>query len=435
MLVLISSINTFAHIRPAYNCIWHTVPSPIKVGNIVHTCTRNTSNLEFYTFAFSSKMFNLYIIIIAAITIVQCTDLVRIPIHRHEKGHRTLAHVRAEIAGLRNKYNVTKAPSVGKETLINSQNIGYYGNISIGTPPQYFLVLFDTGSADFWIPSSKCQITDYACHDHHRYNSSKSSTYIPNGKPAGMLYGRGDMLGYFSTDTVRIGGLSIRNQTFVEAVQEPGNSFNHKHFDGILGMAYKVFASDQVAPPFYNMWSQHLISKDIFSFYLARNGSSQQGGELILGGSDPKYYRGNISYVPVTHHGYWQFTVDSISVNGSAVKRNFQAIADTGTSLIAVGDYEAFVALNAKIGAKRVNADNFYVDCATVSSLPNVDIRIGGKDFSLEPNMYIYHSDGLCLSSFFYMADYIWVLGDTFIGNFYTEFDLGNNRVGFAPAA
>jgi len=41
-----------------------------------------------------------------------------------------------------------------------------------------------------------------------------------------------------------------------------------------------------------------------------RDASADLGGKLIFGGSDPAYYEGNFTYIPVTNKGYWQFTID-----------------------------------------------------------------------------------------------------------------------------
>ena len=38
-----------------------------------------------------------------------------------------------------------------------------------------------------------------------------------------------------------------------------------------------------------------------------RNPNAPDGGELVLGGTDPKHYFGNFTYVPLTSETYWEF--------------------------------------------------------------------------------------------------------------------------------
>lgn len=41
-----------------------------------------------------------------------------------------------------------------------------------------------------------------------------------------------------------------------------------------------------------------------------RNPDTEPGGELLLGGTDPKYYTGDFHYVNVTRQAYWQVHVE-----------------------------------------------------------------------------------------------------------------------------
>lgn len=363
-------------------------------------------------------------------------DIVRVPIKKYENFRKTHKNVQAELNVLRTKYHLPQSRALNIEQLSNEINMSYYGAISIGTPPQDFEILFDTGSSNLWVPSAKCFILDTACHKHNRYYSVKSSTYVNNGKSFSIQYGSGSLTGFLSQDTVTVNGLAITGQVFAEATSEPGTSFVNSNFDGIMGMAYQSLAEDDVVPPFYNMFSQGLVDADLFSFYLSRAGTSTTaGGELILGGIDSTYYTGTLTYVPVSTQGYWQFEVTSGEVSGNSICSACQAIADTGTSLI-VAPEAAYDTLATAIGGESYDG-SYYVDCSTLSSLPTVSFVIGGTTFTLAPSDYIVTVTGgptNCMSSFQNMGTDFWILGDVFIGKYYTVFDLGNNQVGFAPA-
>lgn len=85
------------------------------------------------------------------------------------------------------------------------------------------------------------------------------------------------------------------------------------------------------------------------------------------------------------------------------------------------------------------------VDCSSIPSLPDVTINIGGKPLVLKSDQYIvtiHDPTGgppTCLSGFIGMdlppqLGVQWILGDPIIRAYYTIFDYGNKRVGFAKA-
>ncbi|XP_045152982.1 pregnancy-associated glycoprotein-like [Echinops telfairi] len=162
-----------------------------------------------------------------------------------------------------------ESKGVPKKALQNYLDMAYIGTISIGTPPQEFEVIFDTGSTDLWVPSIYCHSS--ACSDHNVFHPLRSSTFQFLGQPIDITYGTGAMKGFLGRDTVKVAGLVDENQDFGLSVLEPTPFMDKMPFDGILGLAFPTLATNGSTPFFDNLLKQGVISQGVFAFYLTGN--------------------------------------------------------------------------------------------------------------------------------------------------------------------
>ncbi|WJX96388.1 phytepsin [Trifolium repens] len=277
--------------------------------------------------------------------------LMRISLKRNTLNINTLnsAWIKEVVKGI-NDNNPLTTDIVYLKNYLDAQ---YFGEIGIGSPPQIFKVVFDTGSSNLWVPSAKCRLS-IACYIHSKYRSKLSSTYTKIGTSCKIPFGRGHIPGFISQDNLKVGNIIIRDQQFTEITKEGSLEFLAMHFDGILGLGFQDISVGQVTPVWYNMIEQGHMTQKVFSLWLNQNPASNIGGEIVFGGIDWRHHKGDHTYVPVTQKGYWQIDVEDIilATNSTGLcEGGCAAIIDSGTSLIA-GPTSVVTQINHAIGAE-----------------------------------------------------------------------------------
>ncbi|XP_044067827.1 renin isoform X3 [Siniperca chuatsi] len=299
--------------------------------------------------------------------------------------------------------------------LTNYLDTQYFGEISIGSPAQMFNVVFDTGSANLWVPSQSCSPFSTACFTHNRYDASKSRTYVENGTGFSIQYASGNVRGFLSEDVVvlvhflQVGGIPVV-QVFAEASSLSAMPFIFAKFDGVLGMGYPNVAIDGITPVFDRIMSQHVLKEEVFSVYYSRDPKHSPGGELVLGGTDPNYYTGNFNYMDTIETGKWEVSMKGVSVGMEMMfcAEGCTAVIDTGSSYI-TGPASSVSVLMKTIGAQ--------LDESGQSQIEGEVCTVTFRGLDVPPP-----------------TGPIWILGANFIARYYTEFDRRNNRIGFATA-
>merc|ERR1719453_1853472 len=279
------------------------------------------------------------------------------------------------------------------EVKINDyQNAQYYGQATVGTPPQTFNVIFDTGSANLWVPNSKVGLRGLM---KHKYKSSASSTYVKNGTVFKIQYGSGPVSGIWSADTVSIAGVAIKQQAFaeVEDASGLGLAYSIGKFDGILGLGWDRISVDGVETPMGNLVKSGELSDNVFAFYLGNNAP----GTLMIGGTDQSHYTGDFTYVPLKSEDYWRIALDDLQINGKSYTTTKTAIVDSGTSLLA-GPKADVTKIATMLGATLVAGKEWTIDCKKGG--PDVAFKVAGKDYTFKFSEYTISSGSTCLLAF-----------------------------------
>jgi len=323
----------------------------------------------------------------------------------------------------------------GNVTITGELDTAYYGQISVGTPPQTMAVIFDTGSSNLWFQNSR---TQDPCGNNF-YEHSNSSTFEKNCSIfKKILYASGPVSGYLSVDTVTIAEYSLPNFTFAEMTHNAIQRYCPLDLplDGIFGMGFEALSSG-LPTPMGELAKSGQLNEQVFAFYL----SHQTEGELVIGGVDPAHYSGEFFVTPLTQRDNWMVQLTGVKPNGTYISSlASSAIVDSGTSFLA-GPLADVAPMMQSLGAiGPVAGMYFFVNCTSIRPSWQLTFTIGGKDFEFSFEDLVIDATGsvpyclLGVKSIDLGTEPLWILGDVFMRKYYVKFDWCRGEIGIAMA-
>lgn len=368
------------------------------------------------------------------------------------------------LAALKTKYRIgssttKRAGNSASIPIIDEQNdSSYSGQITLGTPPQTFQVILDTGSSDLWVVTTSCT----SCtSDETPFDASKSSSYAASNSQLTINYGSGSVKGTVAEDTVSCGGFTVPKQEFLAATTIVANLLA-PGVSGIMGLGFQTLSSLQVSPFWQTLYSSNMLAEPLFGFYLERWDTSStviseaSGGSFTLGGTNTSLYTGDIEYINLpsgSTPSYWLQQVSTVTVQGKTIQiSSSQGLAaiDTGTTLIGAPTSIVSEIWSAVPGAEALTGQYAGMYAFPCTTTVTASISFGGTNWPISSNdmnlgEVSINSAGtpMCVGGIFDIGSTIgtgsgvpsWIVGDTFLKNVYTVFRANPASVGFATLA
>ncbi|EKM50132.1 uncharacterized protein PHACADRAFT_264688 [Phanerochaete carnosa HHB-10118-sp] len=322
-------------------------------------------------------------------------------------------------------------------------------SVTTGNDQTFDNVLVDTGSSSLWVGAS--------------------SPYVPgpNSKATGdtfdIGYDEGDATGLVYLDTVTIGSATVTNQ-YIGAANQTSLPVDLDPLDGFIGLsfngsnAHTISGIDGPTNTFLDsLVEEGVIEQALWSMVVPALDGQQVGeGEILFGGYDASKVEGEIAWLDVTNEFdqfTWAFSMDGIYFGDSQISNDgpLFAYTDSGDIWLSL-NIDSYLAIQklvpgaagASIGpAGEVIA---FPANASLADLPSISYSMAGQNFTLTPEQYIMPSSAYAT---FGITDdgrhYTWfgsagfqadaILGQAWLQYFYSIYDVGNTKIGFANYA
>ncbi|KAI8388107.1 aspartic peptidase domain-containing protein [Radiomyces spectabilis] len=388
-------------------------------------------------------------------------------------------------------YKRWNSPGLKKEPMIYDDGL-LVAKMQVGTPPQDFDVLFDTSSSLAWVPSTKeiekqnktkqrklelepehCHSSECRQHD-NRFEANHSSTAVNLHKKQSIIFGDGKCIDVeLYRDTISVAGLPVTDQLFGSAYSVSG--IGDSKYMGMLGLGgfaedgstdYLNSTNKKATAGSREIWSRQYSNTGGYAqngFGMGYGQQSQQFGmyqtagsgfiskrwnqpdaEFIFGGVDHTVYKGKIAYLPLPtcDYGdspYWKATLTCVKLGHKVdIKLAPKSLAsmNSGTKFISAPEKQADL-LHKAIGATYDSETHTYqMKCCEVDKLPDLEFSFQGYKITLPPSQWTAktkHDDEMCYTMIRRNThEKDWILGMSFLNNFYHIYDLGNKRIGLA---
>ncbi|KAI6839594.1 acid protease [Hortaea werneckii] len=351
---------------------------------------------------------------------------------------------------------------------------------TIGDEERLFVI--DSGSSDPWVVHKEFTCLnyftglvqdDYLCYFGQPLDQDLSETFnlLPN-QNFNISYADGEYLnGDMATETFTMGGITVPQQTF--GLVDYAAWFGDGYSSGLIGFAYRTLTSAYAGndpkqdipgrtlmynPLFVNMYLNEGVPP-VFSIAIDRDWDA--GGVMALGGIPDIPHSPVFVSTPIIPVGvnlssgaavyeFYTIVIDGFAVSAdqetifnsynndnprktSLLRNQTEAIVDSGTSLLYIAD-EVAEAIASSFNPPAIwdyDHDVWAVQCDAVP--PVFGVGISSKIFYVNGlDMKVQVSETDCISGIQPNFGGLTILGDVWMKNVISVFDVGAERMQFA---